>query len=217
MKKLLQKELTLSVHPTMYLFLALSAMLLIPQYPYYVVFLYTCLAVFFTFLTGRETHDIYYTALLPIRKSDVVRARVLTVVLLQMAQVLISVPFAILSVAINPIGNNAAGIEANVAFFGLVFLMLGGFNLLFLPTFYKTAHNLSGALIKSGIYIFVYIIVAESIAQYIPSPVSAYLDTAEPAAQLAQLPVLFGGIALYVLFTLLASRISKRRFESVDL
>lgn len=38
MKALLYKEFTLSMHPAAVLFLGLSAMLLIPNYPYYVVF-----------------------------------------------------------------------------------------------------------------------------------------------------------------------------------
>ena len=74
MKNLLYKELRLSLHPTMYLFLAMPAMLLIPSYPYYVAFMYTCLAVYFTFLFAREQNDIFYTAMLPIRKTDVVKA-----------------------------------------------------------------------------------------------------------------------------------------------
>lgn len=52
MKTLLQKELRLALHPTAPLFLCLSAMLLIPNYPYCVVFFYTSLAVFFICLTG---------------------------------------------------------------------------------------------------------------------------------------------------------------------
>ena len=47
MKNLLLKEYRLAMHPTVLIFLALSAMLLIPSYPYYVVFFYTALGVFF--------------------------------------------------------------------------------------------------------------------------------------------------------------------------
>lgn len=47
MKKLLRKEVLLSMHPTAIIFLALSMMLIIPNYPYYVIFFYTGLAIFF--------------------------------------------------------------------------------------------------------------------------------------------------------------------------
>ena len=53
--------------------------------------------------------------------------------------------------------------------------------------------------------------------RYIPSPVSAYLDTLEKSAQLRQLPVLFAGIILWAAFTLLSAKISAERFEKVDL
>ena len=43
MKHLLYKEWRLAMHPTALLFLPLSAMLLIPNYPYYVIFFYTSL------------------------------------------------------------------------------------------------------------------------------------------------------------------------------
>ena len=77
MKKLIYKELRLTVHPTMWLFLLLTAMLLIPSYPYYVAFFYMCLAAYFTFLSAREERDVYFTAMLPVTKADMVKARVL--------------------------------------------------------------------------------------------------------------------------------------------
>ena len=86
MKHLLLKELRLALHPTALIFLGLSAMLLIPSYPYLVVFFYTGLAVFFTCLNGRENKDVTYTLLLPVSKADVVRARFLVVMLLEAAQ-----------------------------------------------------------------------------------------------------------------------------------
>lgn len=217
MKELIYKELKLAVHPTMYLFLLLSAMLLIPSYPYYVAFMYTSLAVFFMFLNGRETRDIFYTALLPVKKSDVVKARYLTIIIFELAQIIIGVPFAVISMKINPMGSNTVGIEPNVAFFGLVFVMFAGFNMIFMPEFYKTAYKTGKPLLYSGVFIFVYIFVAEAVANYIPSPVQAYLDTNDPAKMAGQFPVLIAGIAVWAALTYLSYKISARRFEKVDL
>ncbi|MDD3242947.1 MAG: ABC-2 transporter permease [Eubacteriales bacterium] len=216
MKNLLYKEFKLAKHPTMFLFLAFALMLLIPSYPYYVAFIYTCLAVFFVFLTGRETKDVVFTALLPVAKGDIVRARCVLVVLMELAQVLISVPFAILSVRINPNGCNPAGIEANVAFFGLVLGMYALFNLLFFPIFYRTAYNAGRALLISGLAVMLYIVVAEGLVLAVPL-INAYLDTTAASAQLRQLPVLAAGGGLYVLATWAACRKSVRLFEKVDL
>ena len=188
-----------------------------PSYPYYVSFFYLMLGIFLTFKTNRAENDIFYSALLPVRKGDVVRARVLTVALLELANILIAIPFAVISAKINPAGGNNAGIEPNVAFFGLSFLMYGGFNLIFFPVFYKTGRSEGKAFLWGGVFTFLYIIAAESLAQYIPSPVSAYLDTLEKSAQLRQLPVLFAGIILWAAFTLLSAKISAERFEKVNL
>jgi len=79
MKELLFKEFKLAAHPTTYLFLFLGAMLLIPAYPYFVAFIYTCLGIFFIFLSARENQDILYTVSLPVRKRDVVKSRVLMI------------------------------------------------------------------------------------------------------------------------------------------
>lgn len=54
MKELLKKEISLVLHPTNWLFLALSALVLVPNYPYYVTFFYTGLGIFFLCLSGRE-------------------------------------------------------------------------------------------------------------------------------------------------------------------
>ena len=83
MKHMLNKELRLALHPTVPLFWLLGAMLLIPNYPYYVIFFYTLLGIFFVCLSGRENNDIAYTLTLPVRKRDVVAARMGLAVLIE--------------------------------------------------------------------------------------------------------------------------------------
>lgn len=216
MKHLLYKELRLAKHPTMFLFLLFSAMLLIPSYPYYVAFIYTCLSVFFVFLQGRENNDLSFTALLPVRKRDIVRARCLLVVLMQLAQVLVSLPCAIVGARINPLGGNAAGIEANAAFFGLVLVMYALFNLLFLPAFYRTGYRVGRAFLFAGAAVLVYIVAAELLVQCVPA-LKASLDTFDPATRETRLFVLLLGAGLYAAGSLLACRLSERRYARVDL
>lgn len=212
LKNLVYKELRLTVHPTMWLFLLLTALLLIPNYPYYIAFFYMCLAAYFTFLSAREERDLYFTALLPVEKRDMVRARVLVLCLFELLALLLSLPFALLSLRINH--GNAAGIDINFAFYGLVFLMFGGFHLCFLPAFYRTAHKLGRPLVLAGSFILLYIAAAEAAAEYIPSPLAAWLDA---PANSGQLPLLFAGFALWAGLTWLACRMSIKRFERVDL
>jgi hypothetical protein len=215
MKNLLYKEFTLATHPTTFIFLFFGMMMLIPAYPYYVVFFYTTLALFFIFLTGRENKDVFYTVTLPIRKRDAVKARCWMVAILELAYILISVPFAVLSVHVNKAGN-LAGIEANAAFYGLVFLLLALFNMIFIPTFYKTAYKAGTAFIFGSIAVVLFILAAEALVWF-PSPLQAYLDTTAPGTFLKQLPLLLAGIILWVLAMLLTYKRSAANFEKVDL
>ena len=83
--KIFSKDLRLAAHPMMYVFALFGVMLIIPNYPYTVVFFYGLLGIFFTFLNGRENKDVYYCAVLPVTKRDQVRARAWLVVAVELA------------------------------------------------------------------------------------------------------------------------------------
>ena len=70
MMQCLYKDLRLAAHPTLYMFVLLGALVIVPSYPYSLVFFFGCLAPFITMMYGRETNDIYYMALLPHRKKE---------------------------------------------------------------------------------------------------------------------------------------------------
>ena len=216
MKNLLYKEFLLAAHPTSFLFLAFGFMLLIPSYPFYVAFFYPCLAVFFVFLGGRENKDIFYTVSLPLKKSDAVKARCGMIAVLQLMQIILSVPFALLRGVLPGMTENDAGIEANVAFFGLAFMFLSVFNRIFIPRFYKTAYKAGIPFVLASIGMTVFFILAEMMI-WIPSPISSYLDTTEPSAQIKQLPVLVAGIAVWAAGMAVTYRRASANFEKVDL
>src|SRR5512133_2785973 len=160
MKNLMYKELKLAIHPTGYIFLLMGAMLLIPNYPYYVAFFYQTLGIFFTFMNGNSTNDIFFTTLLPVRKRDVVKARLSAVIGLELLQLIIAVPFAILRAKIAP-AENLAGQDANLALFGLVLLMFGVFNVVFLPMFYRSAYKTGTPYLMATLTMTAVIVAAE--------------------------------------------------------
>ena len=217
MKALLYKEIKLALHPTTYLFMAIGAMLMIPSYPYYVAFVYTCLGIFFIFLSSRENKDIFFTASLPVRKSDVVKSRVFTVAIIELLQLAIGIPFAIIGIRINPNpAGNIAGIEANMAFFGLVLIMYALFNVMYLPLFYKTAVKVGIPLIFASIAVTIYVVAAELAVQKIPF-LKTHLDTSDPAMAIYQFPILIAGMLIFALSLWLTYRKSVANFEKVDL
>lgn len=213
MKSLLIKEFRLATHPTVIVFLLLSCMLLIPNYPYGVVFFYTSLGLFFVCLTGRENHDIEYSLALPIRKRDIVKARFLFAAAIQLAQALLMIPFAILRQSF-PLPGNAVGMDANVAFFGLSFLMLGIFNLIFFTRYYQNPDRVGSAFVFSSAAVFLYLCFTETLTHV--SPFFQKLDTPDPLYLSIKLPILFLGLLLYAAATLLSYRLSARRFETLD-
>ena len=96
MKTLLYKQLRLVCQPMTLVFCLFGVMLLIPAYPYTVMWFYVMLGLFFSFLNGREQKDVYYSALLPIRKRDTVKANCLFVGLIELLALVIAIPFALL-------------------------------------------------------------------------------------------------------------------------
>ena len=192
-----------------------SGMLIIPNYPYTVVFFYGLLGIFFTFLNGRENKDVYYCAVLPVTKRDQVRARAWLVVAVELAELVIAVPFAFLSARINPNGTNLAGIDANVALFGCVLLIYGVFNVVFLPVFYKTAIRAGRAFLLAVIPMTVLMVLVEALSHF--PVVGPYLDATDAAGQVRQLPVLAVGLAAFALLSWLAYRKAAKNYERVDL
>ncbi|AKN29932.1 membrane protein [Clostridium carboxidivorans P7] len=215
MRNLLRKELLLSMHPTAPIFLILSMMLIIPNYTYYVVFFYTGLAVFFTCLNGRENNDVFYTLTLPIAKKDIVKSRFAFVILLQLAQIIIAIPFAIIRQNL-PVPGNKVGMNANITLFGISLIMLGLFNYIFFKIYYKDVNKVGTAFVKSTIAISVYIVIAETCAHVVPF-VRDYLNTKDPQYLTYKLIVLAAGIIIYAFLTHVVYKKSVKAFESFDL
>jgi hypothetical protein len=213
MSDLLYKELRLAAHPQLFIFTFLGILVIVPAYPYGMVFLFGCLGPFITFMYGRETNDLYYTALLPVKKRDIVKSKCALVVLAQAAQVLISQPFAVLRVGLLPDGN-PAGIEANVAYYGFGLIIYAIFNMLFLTHFFKSGHRVGYAFLLGIIPATLGVLAMEILVHF---PNFAWLDSVEPASMLRQLPILLIGLATYVLGMLFTYKISVKRFNQVDL
>ena len=213
MFNLLYKELSLAAHPTLFVFTLLGALIIIPSYPYGVVFLFGCIAPFITFMYGRETNDIYYTALLPIKKSEVVKSKCLLIVLVQITQMLISLPFAFLRLRLLPEGN-PVGIEANAAYYGFGLMIFGVFNFVILTSFFKTTYKVGKAFLLASLPALAGIILMESLPHF---PAFAWLDGVSGAAVMRQIPILIVGIGIYVITMILAYSVPKTSFAQGDL
>lgn len=215
MRNLMKKEILLAMHPTAPAFLALAAMLLIPNYSYYVVFFYTTLAIFFTCLAGRENNDVFYSVGLPVSKREVVRARMLFAVGLEFTQVAVCIPFAVLRQSL-PMAGNRAGMDANLAFFGLSFGLLGIFNFVFFTRYYQDVKQVGKAFIWACAAMFLYIAAAEGCVFVVPV-FRDCLDVPDPGWLGLKIVVIVAGLLAYAILTFVAYRICAARFEAYDL
>ena len=193
MRTLLYKQLRLVCHPMTPVFCMFGVMLMIPNYPLTVVWFYVMLGLFFTFLNMREQKDIYYSAILPIRKRDTVKAACLFTAL------------------IESIGGNLVGVDANVTLFGFALMLYALFNAILLCSFYKTAYQVGTAFLKAIIPTSLLMLVME-ISVHIPA--LAWLDGYDTARQL---PVLAVGAVVYAASWPLTFRRAAALYEKVDL
>ena len=111
-------------------------MFFIPSYPLYVGPFYITLGIMLTFALNQSSHDILYTVLLPVKKIDVVKARFLYCLFLEV----LCFAGALIALCIRKAvsyPDNTAGINPTMAYFGLQMILLATFNLLFLSNVYK--------------------------------------------------------------------------------
>ena len=162
---------------------------------------------------GRETNDIYFSSLLPIKKSDIVLGKYLVVIVTQLASLFISIICAIIKNTLIP-NNNPVGIDANIAFYGFGFIIFTIFNLIFLSSFFKTAYNAGIAFLKALVPIILIELLIEVSVHF---PKLQWLDGTSQELLVKQLPILILGVTIYIIFTMWSFKISTKRFSEVDL
>ena len=213
--RLLKKEFRLCLHPTCLVMPLLSALVLVPGYPYSVCCFYTALSLFFVCLTAREDHDAAYTLTLPVTRRDAVNARVLFSVCVEVIQLIVMGLFILLKALIGPM-ENPAGLDAGTALIGEGFLIYALFNRIFFPVYYRDILKPGKAFLTASAAVFV-LICLEIIATYTVPFVRDRLDTLDPQYLTEKTVFTLIAAALFGLGTYLAARRSAKEFDRVDL
>lgn len=217
MKKLLTKELKLFTAPLTYFFIAFALMTLLPGYPILCGAFFVCLGIFKSFQTGRETNDILYTVLLPIKKSDAVKARFVFVAFIELVSFAV---MAVLTVARMTVLSDAAPyvqnalMSANPVFLAFTLLIFAMFNLIFVRGYFRTAYATGKPFIVFIVIAFVIIGIAEAL-HHVPG--LAFVNAISGEGMAANYIILAIGAIMYALITLLAFKASCKSFETVDL
>jgi len=172
MKNFLYKEFRLAMHPTCYIFTFLFPLLiLVPNYPLCVCTFYIVPIMSVLFLganKGKQSNDLFYSALLPIRKRDIVKGRMASVMFMEFGTIITSsllIPFKIMienAMKIRSIPGMAQPGMTSDYFVSIIAFGLIGYtiaNTFFFLMFYKSGRSITApTLCASFIYLpFIFI------------------------------------------------------------
>lgn len=217
MRNLLVKEMRLSASVLSYLFVVFGLMFFLPGYPILCGAFLSCLGIFHSFQNAREANDLVFSALLPVAKRDVAKAKVLFSCVIELATLLVMTVVTLIRMTLladSPVYRANALMNANPFALGVAFLMFGLFNLIFVAGFFKTSYKLGKPFVTYIIVAFLVIGIAEAV-HHIPGlgPLNAFGFDGLPL----QLGLLAVGILCYTALTALALKSSAESFEKTDL
>ena len=217
MKHLIVKELKMATPLLTYLFLSFTLMTFIPGYPILCGAFFACFGIFQGYQYSREAGDMAYSVVLPVKKTDLVKAKFVTACLLQMVALMLFTLFTLfrmtfLATAGVYVENALMG--ANFVFLGYVLLIFAIFNWVFIGGFFKTAYNIGKPFVHFLIVGFFVILVAE-VFHHLPG--MAWLNTLDYSDMDRQVIVFACGVGLYVGITMLSCRTAQKRFAQIDL
>lgn len=226
MKALIYKELKLSMHPICYIFIVLFPfMFLIPSYPLGIGFIYvlTCYPILFLGANkGQQSNDLLYSTLLPVRKKDIVMARIITVILMQLAFILVMSALYPLARIINESIRQAAekpeeyaipglGLNSYVLLLAIAIIGYAIADLIFFPIYYKKGKSIVMSTLFTILGFVVYICALTIGLPYIPG-----LEILNNLHIGIQLGALAGALLISFIFHLVVYKASSKRLEKVD-
>jgi len=217
MLNLIKKEMRLCLHPTVFIFLSFAVLVFVPSYPYEVIFFFSCLSVFFSCMMTREKGDIPFTCTLPVKKAQIPLAKMLVVFGLQCIIMLLVGIMGSIKGAIFPIEQyfNYSGISANLVLVGNGAILLGIFNLIFFPRYFKKPDKIGVPFVTSVIVIFLLIGVF-IVLRWVTPLYSTTLNGINSENTGAKIVALAIGIVIYAVLSTVSCKLSMKFFQKID-
>ncbi len=213
--KLFKKEWSLVIKPSVFVFIyaLLPLVMLSPEYPYFIAFWFAALGIPILFANLKANKDLEFTAMLPVSRADVVKSKFLTVLYIEIQQLVVAIPFAIASAFLNPSGNTV-GIDANATIFASALLSFAAFNFAFMPLFFKTGYKTTLPTIVSFIAYFIIAVAIELLVGLVPPLYTIFDGYTNLGWQFVFLAV---SLIIFIALTYVSYRISVKKFERVSL
>ena len=224
MKVLLYKEFKLAMHPICYVFICtFPFMILIPSYPVAVGFIYLLSTYPILFLganKGRQSNDLLFSTLLPVRKKDIVLARIITVLVMQFAYILITSALFPLALYFQKLINKPdaiPGLSLN-GYVSILAIAIIGFAIadtIFFINYYKNGRSILLPTLITILGFVLYLAVFSIVIPYIPG-CEWYKDILCNRGVGIQFAFLGGALVISFLLHLLTYKVSSKRLEKVD-
>ena len=226
MKALIYKELKLAMHPICYVFIVLFPfMILIPSYPLGIGFIYvlTCYPILFLGANkGQQSNDLLYSTLLPVRKKDIVMARILTVIFMQIAFILVMTAlYPVARIINNAIAQSAEnpseymipglGLDSYVLLVAIALIGYAIADIIFFPIYYKHGKSIVMSTLFTILGFVVYIGIFTIGLPFIPG-----LDILNNLHLGIQFAILGAAILISFALHIIVYKVSAKRLEKVD-
>ena len=226
MKALIYKEMHLSMHPICYIFIALfPLMILIPSYPLGIGFIYvlTCYPILFLGANkGQQSNDLLYSTLLPVRKKDIVLARIFTVIFMQAAFVLVMTAlYPVARIINNAVAQSAEnpseymipglGLDSYVLLVAIALIGYAIADIIFFPIYYKHGKSIVMSTLFTILGFVVYIGIFTIGLPFIPG-----LDILNNLHLGIQFAILGAAILISFGLHVVVYKVSSKRLEMVD-
>jgi hypothetical protein len=224
MKNLIRKELKLCLNPQVIIFTLLSILIAIPDWPSTIAFLYPLAGIATIFPRALADQDVQYTAMLPIRKGDVVKSKWFLVLIIELTSLLISIPFALVKNLVF-IPQEVAGSEASeisIAYtlgtaptfttYAAILLGFAVYNLVLFPWYYRNPAKVNWPQTIS-LFVGMIIMAVGSVIQGFVPMFRNYDET----GWIAQMVSLGVALLCFVGLSILAEKLAEKNFDKVDL
>lgn len=224
MKALLYKEFKLALHPICYLFvLIFPFMILIPSYPIAIGFIYILTTYPILFLganKGQQSNDLLYSTLLPVRKNDIVLARIFTVLIIQLVSfALMSCLYPVALIINNSISGGSTpgiGLDGYVSILAIALIGFALADLIFFPIYYKNGKSIVMSTLFMILGFIIYLAIFTIALPYIPVVGEEYIKILSKSGLGIQFIFLGIAIAISGLIHFLIYKVCSKELQRVD-
>ena len=219
MKNLLYKEVILCTNVQVVLFAVFALFVLIPSWPPAIAFIYPLSGLMSLFPRGLANKDIEYTSLLPVKKTDIVKGKLLYLCLIEMTVIILAtiggiIRFFFFKEPTSPDGlKYFMAVRPTISLLGFAFLSFGIMNAVLIGLYYRNPYKrLVGPNLISLFICMIVLAIGSIMIAFVPA-----LRAYDTVGIIVQLSTLFIGAILFAFFSFVGYKIGAKAFVNVDL